>query len=107
MPAPELQVNIFDHRGSWVARSDFGWLGHGVLGEFDGRIKYLGTPDQVATAVMKEKRREAKLRDLGWTVARWGMSDLARTTLRHRIEVAFDQARPASIRGYARPTPRV
>ncbi len=106
VPEPELQVNIFDERGNWVARSDFGWLSRGVLGEFDGKIKYLGTPEQVATAVMNEKRREARLRDLGWTVARWGMSDLARTTLRHRIEVAFSQARPASIRGRAQPTPR-
>jgi hypothetical protein len=99
-------VNIFDEQGRWVARSDFGWLARGVLGEFDGRIKYRGTGEQVATAVMDEKRCEARLRDLGWVVVRWGMADLAETTLRHRIEVAFGQARPDCVRGYAQPSAR-
>lgn len=27
VPAPELQVNVFDERGGWVARCGFGWLG--------------------------------------------------------------------------------
>jgi predicted transcriptional regulator of viral defense system len=106
LPLPELQINVFDEGGNWVARSDFGWLSRGVLGEFDGRIKYLGTADEVGTAVMNEKRREARLRDLGWTVTRWGMADLALETLRHRLEVAFAQAEHAAIRGWAQPTVR-
>ena len=41
---PGLQLNVFDASGQWVARCDFGWALEGVLGEFDGRIKYIGTP---------------------------------------------------------------
>jgi hypothetical protein len=90
---PELQVNIFDEFGRWVARSDFGWLDRGVIGEFDGRVKYLGSREEVARAVMKEKAREAAIRRLGWSVVRWGWDDLAdRTAFRDRIEAEFARA---------------
>lgn len=102
LPAPELQVNVYDEFGTWLARSDFGWIAQGVLGEFDGRIKYLGSPEDVALAVMKEKAREERLRECGWVVVRWGWSDLAdRTALRRRVAGAFAQARPELIRGHA------
>lgn len=102
LPAPQLQLNILDPLGVWLARCDFGWRDRGVLGEFDGRIKYVGTPEQVAHTVMREKQREANLRELGWVVVRWGWSDLADpAVLRRRIEAAFAQARSATIRGYA------
>jgi hypothetical protein len=104
IPSPQLQVNIFDENGTWVARSDFGWLESGVLGEFDGRIKYLGTADEVAAAVMKEKAREARLRELGWVVVRWDWADLGDPqAFRRRIEAAFAQANPANLRGWAEP----
>jgi hypothetical protein len=107
LPTPELQVNIFDDFGNWIARSDFGWVERGVLGEFDGKIKYTGTPEQIADAVMREKRREANLRALGWTVVRWEWADLGtRPDLRQRIEAAFRQANPATVVGYAKLTPR-
>jgi hypothetical protein len=90
---PELQVNIFDEFGRWVARSDFGWLDRGVIGEFDSRVKYLGSREEVARAVMKEKAREAAIRRLGWSVVRWGWDDLAdRTAFRDRIEAEFARA---------------
>lgn len=102
LPAPELQVNVYDEFGTWLARSDFGWIVRGVLGEFDGRIKYLGTPEETALAVMKEKAREERLRECGWVVVRWGWSDLAdRAALRRRIGAAFEQGRPELIRGHA------
>lgn len=100
--APELQVNIFDEYGTWVARSDFGWLALGVVGEFDGRIKYQGTAEEVARAVMKEKAREARIRELGWVVVRWDWADLADLDgFRRRIESAFAQANPSRVRGWA------
>lgn len=103
LEAPELQVDIYDELGNWVARSDFGWVRRGVLGEFDGKVKYIGTPEVVAKAVLQEKRREANLRDLGWVVVRWGFADLRdRQALRRRIEGGFSQARPAAIAGHAR-----
>ncbi|MGV8908211.1 MAG: hypothetical protein ACOH1Y_04455 [Propionicimonas sp.] len=101
LPSPELQLNVFDDHGAWVARCDFGWEERGVLGEFDGRIKYTGTPDEVARAVMREKKREARLRELGWVVVRWDWDHLADPSgLRRRIQAAFAQARPATIRGH-------
>ena len=39
LPAPELQHDLCD-RGRFVARLDFWWPEHGVVGEFDGRSKY-------------------------------------------------------------------
>lgn len=102
LPVPEIQVNVFDEFGRWIARTDFGWLEHGVLGEFDGKVKYLGSPEQVARAVMQEKAREAAIRELGWVVVRWDWSDLAdRTGFRARIESAFRQA-TGTVRGYAK-----
>ena len=108
LPLPELQLNVFNDLGAWVARCDFGWEELGVLGEFDGKVKYRGTPDEVAQAVMREKRREARLRELGWIVVRWDWGDLADPSgLRRRVEAAIDQARPTQIRGHSQLTPAV
>lgn len=77
---PVLQLEIRDGAGRLVCRSDFGWPERGVLGEFDGRVKYgeLLRPGESPTdAVMREKRRENALRNLGWWVLRWTWSDLA------------------------------
>jgi len=105
LPMPELQLNVFSCLGGWLARSDFCWEEFGVLGEFDGQIKYRGTRDEVARAVMQEKRREARLREAGWVVVRWDWDDLGDApALRRRIEAAFDQASPARIRGRVAPS---
>ncbi|MFZ1411105.1 MAG: hypothetical protein WAS07_06595 [Micropruina sp.] len=93
LPIPELQVEIHDLRGIWIARSDFGWRDRGVVGEFDGRVKYTGTPEQVAEVVMREKAREQAIRDAGWWVVRWGWKELGDlAAFRRRIETAL--ARP-------------
>lgn len=105
LPVPELQVNIFDEFGTWLARTDFGWEALGVLGEFDGRVKYVGTPDEIARTVMREKAREERLRELGWIVVRWSWADLSDlNAFRRRIEAAIAQARPSAIRGSVRPS---
>ncbi len=90
LPVPDLQFNVFDRNGIWVARSDFCWREKNVVGEFDGRVKYRGGAEEVATAVMREKAREQAIRDAGWWVVRWDWSDLADgNALRRRIETAF------------------
>jgi hypothetical protein len=105
LPPPELQLNVFGALGDWLARPDFCWEELGVLGEFDGRVKYLGTREEVARAVMQEKRREARLREMGWVVVRWEWADLGDLpALRRRVESAFGQARPATIRGWVAPS---
>lgn len=77
---PELQYEVRDAEGRFLARSDFAWPQHGVLGEFDGRVKYTGqlNPDISGTdAIMQEKQRENRLRAAGWWVLRWTWDDLA------------------------------
>jgi hypothetical protein len=65
LPAPELQVEIWDV-DQFVARVDFLWRRQNVVGEADGRGKY-GTVEDL----YREKRREERLRDLGFEVVRW------------------------------------
>lgn len=80
LPAPELQYRVCMPDGRFVARTDFGWPELGVLGEFDGKKKYgklLRRPGQTAEDVLvEEKRREDRLRALGWIVIRWMWRDL-------------------------------
>ena len=93
LPAPDLQFEVFDHLGLWVARTDFCWRDRRVVGEFDGLVKYIGTKRDVADAVMAEKRREQAIRDAGWWVVRWGWQDLDdRAAFRRRILQAFASA---------------
>lgn len=93
---PVLQYEVYDDRGSLLARNDFGWEEYGTLGEFDGRIKYgrlLRTGQRVEDVLYAEKRREDALRDRGWQVVRWTWDDLSRPeAIRDRLLRAFDRA---------------
>lgn len=78
LPEPVAQYEVFDDNGQLVARADFGWPEHGLLGEVDGEIKYgaLLRPNEKATHVLlREKQREQRLRRLGWWVIRWGWQE--------------------------------
>ncbi len=73
-PAPVLQHQIIDARGH-VATVDFYWEDYQLVGEFDGRGKYMKpeylmgrTPAQV---VIDEKNRENRIRATGVGVVRW------------------------------------
>ncbi|HVK36870.1 MAG TPA: hypothetical protein VM428_14550 [Microlunatus sp.] len=98
LPKPDLQVEVYDDRGCFLARSDFGWIERRTLGEFDGHGKYgaLRRPDQGADdVVLDEKTREDRLRDHGWQIARWNWSVLRTPIeLRTRVERAFARANP-------------
>lgn len=93
VPSAELQYNVFDEHGQFVARSDFAWLEFKTLGEYDGRSKYGGLrqPDQsFADVLWDEKQREDNLRDLGWQVVRWMWEDLEHPErLLARLQRAF------------------
>lgn len=78
LPKPDLQVEVHDADGRFLARGDFGYRKHQVLGEFDGRVKYgpaIAGPDP-AEALFREKLREDAVRDAGWSVVRWVWADL-------------------------------
>ena len=73
-PAPELQSEFRDASGL-IGYVDFWWPEQRLIGEFDGKGKYMDleflrgkTP---AEAVIDEKRREDRLRALGPRVVRW------------------------------------
>lgn len=75
LPEPELQVRLTGASGKvWTV--DFFWREHGLIGEFDGAVKY---SDEVflrgrssAEAVIDEKAREDDLRAAGFAMSRWG-----------------------------------
>lgn len=77
---PQLQVN-FDLGGT-LARVDFYWPSVGVVGEFDGRLKYTRAAGLGASpaeqVVWEEKLREDALRARGLKVVRWVWDDLQR-----------------------------
>lgn len=93
LPPDDLQVTVSDAQG-FIGYADFGW--HGVLGEFDGKVKYgIGVetdPQEAARIVWREKQREDRLR-AEHEVVRWGFADLHRpTVLATRVRAALGRA---------------
>ncbi|HEY9312010.1 MAG TPA: hypothetical protein VIQ49_06905 [Williamsia sp.] len=88
IPVPALQTEYREVDGRLIARVDFDWSGK-VVGEFDGRVKYekyRRPGESVSDAVIREKRREDRLREEGLLVIRWVWDDLrAPEQLRARI----------------------
>ncbi|AWB94649.1 hypothetical protein DCE93_02395 [Agromyces badenianii] len=72
--SPELQARFEGILGS-VALVDFYWRGIRLIGEFDGRMKYLRSLEvsglDPARVVYEEKRREDALRRMGERMVRW------------------------------------
>lgn len=98
--APEPQLRVYDEQRRFVGRCDFGWEKERTLGEFDGKKKYgrlLLKPGQTPEdALFKEKKREDRLRDLGWQIVRWVWADLyAPDDLLRRLHRAFVRGRRA------------
>ncbi|MEV5838576.1 hypothetical protein [Nocardia sp. NPDC052112] len=111
LPVPEPQAHISAPDGSRVARVDFLWPELGVVGEFDGMIKYRGemrgprTPEDV---VIDEKVREDALRALGWIVVRWVWRDIDHPTQwLHRLHSAAEIACHTPRLGTWLRTPRI
>lgn len=91
-----LQLEVRTPSGAFVGRSDFGWEGARLLGEFDGRVKYgrLLRPGQSpGDAVFEEKRREDALRDEDWGVVRWTWSEIAPDVLGPRVHRGLERGR--------------
>ena len=96
-PRPELQYEVYDRQGGFVARTDFGWPELRTIGEFDGRVKYgraLRTGQDLEEVLFNEKVREDALRDCGWQVVRWTSTDLRQPqALVARLTRAFARGR--------------
>ena len=100
LPAHQPQYDILDINGIAFARVDFAWPELGVWVEFDGREKYtryLRDGETVTEAVLREKRREDRIRErTGWVCVRivWAeLSDPRRIAA--RIRAAFAAQRVA------------
>ena len=93
--APEdIQTAMYDADGL-IGYADFRWKG--VVGEFDGKLKYKvadgSNADQAAQVLWKEKRREDRLR-VDNEIARWGVAELHRPSrLIELVEQAMQRAR--------------
>lgn len=69
------QAQIVDDDGDVVGRVDFLVTGTNVIVEFDGKVKYASGDKEV---LWKEKRREDRLRRLGYVMVRLTWGDLER-----------------------------
>lgn len=74
LPEPELQFEVRDQWGRLLGISDFAWPEYGLLGEFDGMVKYgrlRKWGETAGQAVEREKKREDRLREeTGWLMVR-------------------------------------
>jgi hypothetical protein len=60
--------------GRFLGRADFGWPELRVLGEADGKTKYVDDLDGAPPPedrVWSERLRHGEFNDAGWEVARW------------------------------------
>lgn len=74
LPEPQLQVPLYDDEGL-IGYVDALWAELGVVGEADGLVKYGDDP----AVVIAEKRREDRIRALGYAVVRWTWDEIMRT----------------------------
>lgn len=74
LPEPVLQFEVRDAYGNLIGVTDFAWPAYGLLGEFDGMMKYgrlLKEGETAGEAVVREKKREDRLREeTGWLMIR-------------------------------------
>ena len=87
----ELQYEIVDGNGD-LRRVDFAWPNHRVAVEYDG-LDWHSDPD----AMRKDRRRQAALQDIGWTVIAIVFDDVRYRAweLVARIEQQLRRARTA------------
>lgn len=92
IPGFEPQVTIRDESGKFVARTDFANRRAKVIAEFDGAGKY-HLPDRDPREELElERRREYKLRNLGYSVFRLRWQDLFSADVFLRIRECVTRA---------------
>lgn len=89
VPEPDLQTSICALDGRFLGRVDFYWEHAGVVGEADGRTKYVS-----ADVLIAEKERQERLEQTGLVVVRWGWEQLREPRdLLRRLKDAFERGR--------------
>lgn len=79
LPPMELQFDVYDEDGRFVARADGGFPEWGIIWEYDGQGKYgelLAPGRTTEDALRAQKVREDRLTRLGWVVIRIDRTDL-------------------------------
>ncbi|GAA4176096.1 hypothetical protein [Gryllotalpicola koreensis] len=107
-PPPVLQQEWFDSDGH-IGDTDFWWPEHGLVGEFDGRVKFvkpeLMNGRTIEQVVLAEKTREDRIRARGPRFARWDTPYLQRPPRLARLLV--EAGLPQHLRSrYTPGTPR-
>ena len=106
-PVPLSQAWIHHLDGRLIGRVDLVWRGLGVIGEADGRGKYLGEFEnagwdakRAVQTMLAERDRERALESVGFAVARWGTTDILRGggRLEAALRAAARRADPSRIR---------
>lgn len=73
--APELQHELRDAEGKFIARVDFWWERYRVAGEADGLLKYDGD----SSSLRREKLRQEAIEQTGVRVVRWTWDEITKT----------------------------
>lgn len=85
IPRPQTQFEVRDAGGQLLGTCDWGWPEHGLLGEFDGKVKYgrlLRPGQEPGDVVFAEKQREDLLREVtGFRMVRIVWDDYQRPRL--------------------------
>lgn len=102
LPRPKLQYEVRTPQHRFVGRSDYYFEEFRTLGEFDGKGKYLrdlGGGQNAGDVVWREKKREDRLRELGFEVGRVVWAELDKPGLvGHRFRRLFQRARSIRVR---------
>lgn len=104
IPMPEPQYRVYDKRGELVGIADFGWEEYRHLGEFDGKAKYekfLRPGELPSDCVVREKRREDKMRADARGMTRFTWAEVMPPTVRRtmiELQRALDQSRRLYVR---------
>jgi hypothetical protein len=100
-PDPVLQQD-FRWDGRTVYRTDFWWPDSGIIGEFDGLVKYgSGDGEDARSAVVGEKIREDRLRTMSSGFVRWTVADVRDPSRLDRLLIAAGLPRLARRPAYA------
>jgi very-short-patch-repair endonuclease len=87
LPLPQCnQWIIGDEHSRGGVRSDFVWKPHRLVGEADGRVKYVDPRRSPELTLVEEKTRQVRIEEQGFVVVRWSGAEIE-----HRPDVVIDR----------------
>lgn len=95
-PEPELNVELFDERGLFVAMVDMAWRGHRV------GLEYEGKHHQETQQFRRDVSRRERVEDIGWRLMRATANDLSTGVEEFVKRLGLRLHHPLSTAGIAR-----